>query len=302
MTTGPGTYAVRTNALRETAKWLAAIFAGTGAILFSGLSFTNLEKAAASDHWVLPVLFAAVPVITAAVVVGGAARVISKHPPTWASLFPDQSSQGMAPASRKLREAVENLAPATVATYGGLTQFERRLGDVRVRIGETEKSYESDRSVSNRKLLEAEYEKLAVLQDGVADLLLCAEFVQVDKLYRRTRWLMLFAALIGVGGAAASGVATGQGSARSGEEARAASVTSPLEVHVYLLAGAPRPPCPVGKGQAATAIGGTLTQPLLLFPATGPSNGEGGDCTSPWIWTAPETGVVVVPANGGGPR
>ena len=304
MTTGPGTFAVRTNALRETAKWLAAIFAGSGAIVFSGLSFTNLEKAGTSDHWMLPVVFAAVPVVAAAAVVGGAARVISKRSPTWASLLPGEG-QGSARTvrdSKKLREGVEKLAPTTVATYGGITQVEQRLNEVRERVTATRNSYESDRSVTNRKLLEAEYGKLAALQDGVADLLSCADFVQVDKLYRHTRWLMLFAALIGVAGAAASGVAAGRESARSGDQPRAASITSPLAVHVYLPAGAPRPPCPIATGQAATAIGGTLTQPLLLFPAMGPSGGEGGDCALPWIWTVPKTGLVVVPANGGGTR
>ena len=41
-----GNYAARATAIRETAKWIAAIFAGAGAVLFSGLSFANVAQAA----------------------------------------------------------------------------------------------------------------------------------------------------------------------------------------------------------------------------------------------------------------
>jgi hypothetical protein len=79
--TDSGNYAARATALRETAKWIAAVFVGTGAVLFSGLSFANIEKVANSPSWILPVFLATVPILAAA----GASGVIAAkaaHQPT----------------------------------------------------------------------------------------------------------------------------------------------------------------------------------------------------------------------------
>lgn len=298
MTTDSGNYAARATALRETAKWMAAIFAGAGAVLFSGLSFTNIEKAAAADNWILPVILAVIPVLAAAVAVGSAARVIGTGTPDAGAMLDD--SRDLPEAIRSLRSAVEKLRPATVATYGGVEGFLQRVADVRAQVDEAEAVYSTQRTADYRKARDAEYERMAGLQDGVRDLLLCADFVQVEKRYRRARWTMLAAACAAVAGAAASGVVTARVAAAPADQVSSAAITSPLDVHVYLRPDYAQGPCPVDDGQRATAIGGTLAQPLLLLPAVPAGRDAPDTCRIPWTWAPPSAAVVVVPANNDG--
>src|SRR5436309_2523797 len=115
--TDSGNYAARATAIRETAKWLAAVFTGAGALLFSGLSFAKLNQASSVADWVIPVLLAAVPVAAAMVAVRGAAAVITHDAPDTQSLLPGLR-EGVAPAPADLRDKIEALLPATIATYG----------------------------------------------------------------------------------------------------------------------------------------------------------------------------------------
>jgi hypothetical protein len=299
--TDSGNYAARATAIRETAKWIAAVFAGTGAVLFSGLSFTNIEKIANTDAWILPVFLATVPILAAAVAVRTAAGVISQDPPNTAQLLPELArTVGVTASDSPLRTKIKELLPATVATFGSIEQFEERLIAAHVRVAQRQQTFADQPTPENRKALDAEYEKLGTLQEGVRDLVLCADFIQVKECYGRARWILLVTAILGVAAAAASGVLAAQaGQAKAAASAPAAlAITDPTSVRVYVNASRPGTPCPMKDGQSATAIGGTFTRPLLLFlaiPATEATAGTPEKCLLPWTWAPPPDQVVVVP-------
>ncbi|WP_394428030.1 hypothetical protein [Streptomyces sp. SGAir0957] len=294
--TDSGNYAARAAALRETAKWVAAIFAGAGVILFSGLSFTNIEKVAASDYWPVPVLLAAIPVCAATVAVHAAAQMISGGLPDVRALLPRLMESG-SPGIRDdlLRDKVEKYTPATVATYGSIEAFENHVVEARKRIREAQKAFEAQRTPDNRRTVDAEQRNLADLQEGVRDLILCAEFIQAEEQYARIRKRLLVATVTGVVAAALSGVTAARMTPAPEAEATAAAITGPLHVRVYPRGGHERPSCPVRNGQEATAIGGTLAQPLLVLPATAPAREAPSQCHRPWRWEPASDAVVIVP-------
>ncbi|MFG2980639.1 hypothetical protein ACGFYQ_05185 [Streptomyces sp. NPDC048258] len=293
-----GNYAARATALRETVKWVAAVFVGAGAILFSGLSFTNIEKTAASEKWLMPVLLAVIPVLAAAFAVQAAAQVISRGSPDAGWLLPRLvGRESLSEPAASLREKVEALAPATVVTFGDIGTFEARLADMQDRVRVARAVYETRKSPENRRELDAAYENLANLQEGVRDLLLCADFVQVDQSYRSARWKLLVAALIGILAAAGSGVASAR--LTPTEKIQPAAVTHPLDVRVYFEHGLSNVPCRVEQGQRATAIGGSLTRPLLLMPAAPANSQASAACHRPWRWE-PLDAVVIVPQSDDG--
>ncbi|MEU6388092.1 hypothetical protein [Streptomyces sp. NPDC046939] len=307
--TDSGNYAARAAALRETAKWVAAIFAGAGVILFSGLSFTNIEKVAASDYWPVPVLLAAIPVCAATVAVHAAARMISKGPPDLRSLLPrlargegSQAVGGEVPVpggtetyDEPLRSKVEKYSPATVATFGSIEAFENHVVEARKRIRTAQKAYDARRTPDNLRELDAGRGTLAGLQEGVRDLLLCAEFIQTEEEYARIRKRLLVATITAVLAAALSGVAAAKMTPAPTDRAGAAAITHPLGVRVYLQGSHGHPVCPVQDGQEATAIGGTLAAPLLVLPATAPAREAPSRCHRPWRWEPASDAVVIVP-------
>jgi hypothetical protein len=139
----------------------------------------------------------------------------------------------------------------------------------------------------------------------VRDLVLCADFIQVRERYSRARLHLLGAAVVGVAAAAAAGVFAAQAERKQTkrEQLAAAAPTSivvrnPTNVRVYLSAGASSAPCPVQDGQAATALGGTYSKPLLLFraiPASRATPAMPELCRKPWTWVTAAGDVVVVP-------
>ncbi|MFE5555333.1 hypothetical protein [Streptomyces sp. NPDC056544] len=300
--TDSGNYAARATALRETVKWVAAIFVGAGVILFSGLSFTNIEKNATSDNWFVPVLLAVIPVLAAAFAVRAGAQVISRGSPDVGWLLPGLvDGKALSEPAESLRKEVEKLAPATVVTYGDIKTFEALLADRQERVRVARTVYEGQTSSDNRRELDAAYERLAKLQEGVKDLLLCADFIQVDKSCKSARRKIFLAALVAILAAAGSGVAAAQLAPTPIEKVQAAPVTRPLDVRVYSERGLSSAPCPVKEGQRATAIGGTLTRPLLLMSAIPGNSQAPAECHRPWRWAPLDDTVVIVPqGNDGG--
>jgi hypothetical protein len=299
-----GNYVARSAALRDTAKWIAAVFAGTGAVLFSGLSFTNIEQLASSARWILPVLLAAVPVLAAAWAVRSAASVIGQDPPDPGQLLPKlEGKSDLTAAGSQLRARIAELLPATVAIFGSIEKFEDRLVQVRDRAAQAQKVFADQPTTENREAVQTETEELALLQEGVLDLVLCADFILVKDRYNRARWSFLGAALVGVVAAVASGVLAAQDARTPAGHATAAIVSAlpidnPMAVQVYIRANTPKIPCPLSDGQSAIAIGGTLTRPLLLFTAAPKPRATSTTperCLVPWTWAPAANQVVVVP-------
>jgi hypothetical protein len=303
--TDSGNYAGRATAIRETAKWIAAIFAGTGAILFSGLSFANLEKIATLDAWLLPTILAVVPILAAAYAVGSAVGVITQDPPDAVSLLPALAPAGPSTPESDLRKRIEGMAPATVATYGSVAAFETEISTVRESIGTAERVYASTPSADNLARVRSAHDRLAQLQDGVRDVTLCADYLVVKDRYDRARWRMLAAALAGVLGAAGSGVLAARAAVDQAERempkpagASLLRISQPTAVHVHLQSGTVAP-CPINDGQPATAIGGDLGRPVLLLPPVPAKRSRKPACRAPWRWTPAARDVIVVPRPSG---
>jgi hypothetical protein len=301
--TDSGNYAGRAAAIRETAKWIAAVFTGAGAVLFSGLSFANVTQASSTTNWLLPVGLAALPVFAAMVAVREVAGVITKDAPDTASLLPSLSNAGGTPAAQ-VRQEIERLLPATVATYGSLDGFERRLSTAHERVSTAWDRYEAQRTVDRRADLEEAYRALDALQDGVRDVVLCADYVGVKEQYRSARPRLLVAAIVAVVAAALSGVLAAK--AEKGSTADAATGTpapivfaKPTRVRIFLAArdasSHTSAPCPVSNGDVALAIGGSYRRPLLLFDGADPKKAARASCRSPWTWATQSDEVVVVP-------
>lgn len=291
-------FVARAAALRETAKWMAAIFAATGAVLFSGLSFANIQTVAAADNWVLPVALAVVPILSAAVAIAVAADLMTRSSLTAADIVSEERSGSLAPPVLELREQIEHLATTPVATYGSIQGFEDRLAAVRQGVETANVTFEAQRTPENRRALEAEFEKLSALQSGVEELFTCADFVQVRDRYQRARWALLLAALVGVAAAAGSGIVAARMVPETADAPATAPVTTPLAVKIYFGETPPNSPCPIASGQRAIAIGGTMSEPVLLFPAT--SEGAGNKCRTPWTWEPGVGTVVTVPRSAKG--
>jgi hypothetical protein len=202
--TDSGNYAARATAIRETAKWIAAVFAGAGAVLFSGLSFTNVSKAALTDDWLLPILLAAVPVVAAGWAVREAAAVLTSDPPNPGELV------------GKDAEAVERaelvpLLPATIATYGSLDAFGQRLETARDEVDRALRLLgEQPNDLARQQELTEAYRVLDGLQEGVRDIVLAADFLRVRKRYATARKWFVVAAVAAIASAAAAGVLAGQ--------------------------------------------------------------------------------------------
>lgn len=294
--TDSGNYAGRASAIRETAKWIAAVFAAAGAVLFSGLSFTNVTKAASTEDWILPVALAAVPVLAAAVAVWAAAWVILQAPPETSDLLPTLGGGSGTVAPERAK--VEELLPATVAVYDNLDGFEARLREARDAVTEAQDDARSDPIPQKRAVASAAITQLDELQAGVRDVVLCADYIRVKERYGRARWVFLLAAVIATVSAAWSGV-----EAAEAERTKAAGQTSapppaaakfgePALVRVFLTEAGREAKVPTScalEGQRAIAIGGDYRRPLLVF-----HTGVKG-CPKPFTWEPGDREVVLVP-------
>ena len=123
----PGGYAAWSSALRETAKWITS----AGAILFSGLSFTNTMRTILSRGWLVPIVVAGLPLVAAAWAVWAAARVVTAEPPPIERLLPKLAQDrfgrsGPSVGSEQLGE-IERLLPAVTTKYGGIAGLDERL-------------------------------------------------------------------------------------------------------------------------------------------------------------------------------
>jgi hypothetical protein len=279
-----GNYAARATAIRETAKWIAAVFAAAGAVLFSGLSFTNVEKAASTQDWELPVVLAAVPILAAAAAVWAAAWVILQAPPATDELLPTLGGGTSQPAARE-RSEVEKLRPATVAVYADLDAFEAEVGKAQAALAVAEKAYVADRQEAKRGVVDARRADLQALQDGVRDVLLCADYLRVKRRYNVARLVFLGAALVATAAAAWSGVKAGE--ADRDKVPSAAAITSATPVKVYRRS-AKTLPCG-SDGQSAVAEGGDYSRPVLVLLC---------DTSTPWTPRAGD--VVLVPEREAG--
>jgi hypothetical protein len=221
--TDSGNYAARATAIRETAKWIAAVFAGAGAILFSGLSFTNVSKAALTDDWLLPLILGAVPVVAAGWAVREAAAVLTSDPPNPGELV------GAGATAPERGELVE-LLPSTVATYGSLNAFEQRLELAREDVSRARELFDDRRQDPDRlRALSDAYQVLDGLQEGVRDVVLAADFVRVRRRYAKARWHFLGAAVVAIVAAGAAGVLAGQAERDSESSSAEKPLTTPAE-------------------------------------------------------------------------
>jgi hypothetical protein len=301
-----GNYAARATALRDTAKWIAAIFAGAGAVLFSGLSFANVAQAASTEDWLIPVILATVPVLAAAWAVREASAVITAEPPETRALIGALGKPEDLDASA--RQEVERLLPATVVTYGSLADFDERLQAAHTRVDGARQRYAAQRIAERLEELETTYRDLDTLQDGVRDVVLAADYAGVKARYKTARWRLLGAAVVAVTTAAASGVLTAraQKDQMQAESERAAGkalgVDSPTPVLVFLKThrGSRKlsSPCPFSDGGHALAIGGTYDRPLLLVDGRQAKRAS-GLCSRIWTWAPRQGEVVALPMPSG---
>lgn len=290
--TDSGDYAARAAAIRETSKWIAAVFAAAGAVLFSGLSFTNVEKAASTQDWELPVVLAAVPVLAAIWAIWAAVTVILQAAPPTHELLPSLGAAGGEVAPE--RSQVERLLPATVAVYGGLDGFEAHLTLVRDEVDNAKKALAIDNVLDRRAAVSAKLQQLAELQDGVRDIVLCAAYLRVQARYIIARRIFVGAALVAVVASAGSGVAAASAErAKSVEPAttKVAQFLLPQRVQVYLSDGGRRRhaslPCG-SEGRRVVAIGGDYRRPVLVFS-------PGAGCAKPVTWEPGANDALLVP-------
>ena len=298
------TYTSRSTALRDTSKWIAAAFTGSGAVFFSALTFTNLQQIGRQPNWLLILGLGAVPVLMAALAIYFAARVVTQQPPSVGAMFPKFGERRHLVSSHAGSRAtvdLGDLVPVTVAVYGSTAGFDE---EVVAAIGSLERraaAAEKDHRIENEKALDNARSEVERLQSGLQEILACAEYVRVRNAYRVAGWVFLGAALVSVTAASAAGTLTALNA--SDPTVTAAAITAPIDVTVWLPGaishGAGPSGCPIWDGMRAVAVGGTVDQPYLVFPAatSGPAQHPGpdrADCREPWAWAVDRPGVVTV--------
>jgi hypothetical protein len=310
----------RSSAIRETAKWIAAACTGAGAVLFSGLSFTNTAKIAASEDWVLPVALAALPLLAAAWAVRAAAGVVTSEPPGVEQLVPDFARARFHATSQPLAVTrvaeLERLLPAVATRYGGVAEYDQRLLAAFNALAEADATFKKTKDPQRERERDQAEKVLTDLQAGVPELVEAADYAAVKRRYGVARWQILGAALVAVAAVAGSGVL-----AARAEAARAArvpargpqpmAVNQPTRVVVFFSSGAAAEragsrSCLVQAGSPAIAVGGTYGRPVLVMnpsvrPAASPGAGsEPMECAMPWTWVPNQDQVVVVPDDAAG--
>ncbi|WP_306212896.1 hypothetical protein [Actinoplanes sp. RD1] len=304
----PGTHAARSTALRETAKWIAVAFTGAGAVLFSGLSFTNTSSTAVREGWKLPLLLAALPLLAAAWALRSAARVVTVQGPSVERLLPFFAKSLVAgspePLPEKDRRDLERLLPDIATTYGGgVVRFDERLVAAHQQLAAAEEKYSSAMSEARRADRDSAATEYERLKAGIPQVVQAAELLAVQQAYRRSRWHLAGAGLVAVAAVAGSGVLAAKAQPAGKQDGVvAATVQQPAAVKVFLAAGAQQRlvgpgRCPVRTGSDAVALGGTYTRPLLLIqPAADAAASLAGPCRVPWIWETAAGDVTIVPA------
>jgi hypothetical protein len=307
------TYSSRAAAIRETVKWIAVVFMGTGAVLFSGLSFTNLTSIAASGKWYVLVPLSVVPVAAAVWVIREATRIVTLRPPEVGRILPRfavEALKGVAPPDDGLRAKLEAALPPTVAVYGGIAEYEQRLLRAHAVVTQAANALEQQDVSARRDDLERAYLKLDELQAGVQDLVACGDYLAVSAEYdSRSPRFVIAGALAIAGLVVVACLHSSQSAAEKSATTSPLSVSAPLKVRIYL----PGPldydavgpdHCPVWDGRPAIVTGGTLTNPRLTFDGALPDvklhplGVEARErCSEPWVWDAKEAGLTVVPRD-----
>jgi hypothetical protein len=301
-----GAYASALTDLRDTVKWIMAAFTGAGAIIFSGLTITNISKLAENGQWIFPVVLAGVPLIAAIAAIAAALRVINAMPPSVGSLFSgyaealttaelrkitdqqpavtSQQPEKPTSAGRKRKSgdkrslALARELPNAIGVYGTKTEFDARLVEALKRVKRTRDLNDGD--LGRQAAYEAALTTLDGLQATVKDALDCATYIEARTRFRFFAWCVVIAGLVSFGALIASGIVTGDSlssqQAASAKAAKAAppvsvSFTQPTPVQVWLTVSQPAKAggshdCPLWNGMPAIAVGGTPGEPVLLFP------------------------------------
>jgi hypothetical protein len=283
-----GGYSAALGDLRDTVKWIMGAFAGGGAIVFSGLTITNISTLAQSGQWLLPVGLALIPLAAAAGAIVVALTVINVTSPSPGSLFPKYWQE-----------------------VGTVDLFDDRLATAHAEVKRA-RGRSSDESPARLAGYESALAALDGLQPTMRDALDCVAYTRARRRFHSfTRWVTALA-VVALGGLLASGVITGS-SLRSQEAAAKAApptpvaFTTPTQVQVWPTSRLPAASggpgaCPLWGGMPALAVGGTPDQPVVLFPgytiAAARSHGirsASMRCATPWLWSAKSGEVLVVP-------
>ena len=311
---GSGGYASALGDLRDTAKWIMAAFTGVGAIVFSGLTITNIATLAQNGQWLEPVVLALIPLAAAAFAVAMSMRVINVTAPPVGSLFPSYWEKIGGKAQKPIESTPAEL-PDALGIYGSTQEFDDRLVEAYGQV-----ILYRARNDADDPHRQADYDRARSVMDSlqatVKDALNCVAYAQARQAFHAFAWGVMAAAVVALGGLIASGVVTGDlqhDKQTASARAAAAAVPAPVSfdtstpVRVWLTS---RPPpaaggpasCPLWDGMPAEAIGGTPDRPILLFPGyTASAARDHGirsapsRCADPWQWTTKPGEVLVVP-------
>jgi hypothetical protein len=306
-----GAYASALGGLRDTVKWIMAAFTGVGAIVFSGLTITNISTLAEAGQWLIPVALAAIPLLAAVWATIEALRVINATPAAIGALFPHYwaSLGGTAvdavPDTKELKAELPN----AIGAYGTPETFDRTLKEA---YGQVEWARQLLAAAADDDSRRDGFTKAVAHLDGlqatVKETLDCVAYVEGRRQFRTFAWRTLIAAVIALAGLVASGVVTGDLLVASAQATPAPTAfTSPTPVQVWLsesppaTAGGPHG-CPLWNGMSALAVGGTVSRPVLLFPGYSSSvarshgiTSAAPQCADPWLWSTVSGEVLVEP-------
>jgi hypothetical protein len=325
-----GTFAARSAALRDTAKWIAAAFSGAGAaVLFSGLAFTNTTRTALVDGWLLATVLATLPLLAAAAAVASAVRVVNSQARPVEQLVPRFAKAQLGIDGKALkateRATIMSMVPDVTTRYGDIDVLDQQLITAYDDMRAARSAYAKGRTPAQRENLADATQRFEVLQSGLSELVEASEYVRVRRRHRQALSLMLPAALVAVAAVAAAGVQTGRAersAATQRDAGQSATVQRPVAVILAFEGGAATLEalplhCIVGNGTRAVAIGGTYTRPVLVMnppsasasasasaavPSAPSAPGGPPTCATTWIWR-PEPGrltaVPLDPSAGG---
>jgi hypothetical protein len=195
----PSEFEARTGAIRETAKWLTVTLCGTGSVLFSGLSIVGLSTSTEGWWWIAVVVLAALPLVCAGVMAGLTAKLSAVPYRGVESVLPGVAGalRGLAggqPAPQsgqgQLRREIEKIVPRSVSVHGSLAAFEQQVTEAVGARDKAEKAFKGQPTdARDAERVQASALVEALLAD-VAEVLACAEYVEVRDAWARTRRLI----------------------------------------------------------------------------------------------------------------
>jgi hypothetical protein len=303
-----GAYASALSDLRDIVKWIMAAFTGVGAIVFSGLTITNISTLAQAGQWLIPVALAAIPLLAAVWGTVEALRVINATPAPIGSLYPEYWGSLGGDAVSSVSDTPELTAelPNAIGAYGTRTTFDDTLKKAHAQVKQARELLAGGNSLPSQERYAKAVAHLDDLQATVKETLDCVAYVRARRQFRTFTWHTLIAAVVALAGLVASGVVTGDMLAASAQ-ATPVAFTSPTQVQVWLsgtqpaVAGGPHG-CRLWDGMPALAVGGTVSRPVLLFPGYSSSvarshgiTSAAPQCADPWLWSTASGEVLVEP-------